>query len=66
MFFALAPSRHTSPLHTHASARVTSEECVVWCLDKKYYALLEVENPQLCIVVQHVLLKSMSMVRKLH
>lgn len=40
---------------------VTSEQCVVWCLDKKYYALLEVEQPRLCILVQHVLLKSMSM-----
>ena len=43
------------------SAIVTSDDCVVWCLDKKYYALMEVENPQLCIIIQHVLLKSMSM-----
>jgi hypothetical protein len=34
---------------------------VIWSLDKSFYADMERRSPQLCIIVQHVLLKSMSM-----
>lgn len=40
---------------------VAESECVLWSLDKRSYGVMERESPHLCIVVQHALLKSMSM-----
>jgi hypothetical protein len=35
-------------------------DCVLWTLDREQYALMEVESPQLCLLIQHSLLKSLA------
>jgi CRP-like cAMP-binding protein len=36
-------------------------DCVIWFIDKEQLAQMEVNNPRLCILTQHVLLKSMAL-----
>ena len=40
---------------------VVSVDSVIWSLAKSAFAAMEHEHPKLCILLQHVLLKSMAM-----
>lgn len=35
-------------------------DCVLWTLDREQYARMEVEAPQLCLLIQHSVLKSLA------
>jgi len=45
----------------HSCRAVVTEDCVLWTLDRPFMALLNKNEPQLCVLVQHLLLKSMAL-----
>eukprot|EP01041_Mallomonas_annulata_P006865 gene6865-13910_t len=45
----------------HSMRAIPSTQCVLWTLNKNSLARMNSENPQLCILIQHLLLKSMAL-----
>jgi hypothetical protein len=37
-----------------------TDRCVLWTLDRDSYMHMEISHPSLCLLVQHALLKSLS------
>jgi hypothetical protein len=55
-------SLHHASHHFHGSVRCVSltDRCVLWTLDRDSYMHMEISHPSLCLLVQHALLKSLS------
>jgi hypothetical protein len=49
-----------SRLFLYSAQAHSMVDCVLWTLDREQYALMEVESPQLCLLIQHSLLKSLA------
>lgn len=44
----------------HSLRAYSINECVCWVLDREKFAAMEVSDPQLCMLIQYTLLKSLS------